>query len=39
VLGKPKHSDASSADFEMVHHLMALRLTQFHKKVLSDLAI
>ena len=39
VLGKPEHSDVSSADFEMVHHLMALRLTQFDKKVPSDLAI
>jgi tetratricopeptide (TPR) repeat protein len=39
VLGKPKHSDAPSADFEMVHHLMALRLTHFDKKVPSDLAI
>lgn len=39
VIGKPKHSDTSSADFEMVHHLMALRLTQFDKKVPSDLAI
>jgi tetratricopeptide (TPR) repeat protein len=39
VLSKPKHPDASSEDFEMVNHLMALRLTDFKQKVPSDLGI
>lgn len=39
VIGRPKHSRASSADFEMVDHLMAMRLTEFDQKVPSDLAI
>ena len=36
VLSKPKHSDASAEDFEMVNHLMAMRLADFSQKVPSD---
>jgi tetratricopeptide (TPR) repeat protein len=39
VLSNPKHSDPSCEDFEMVNHLMAMRLTDFDQKVPSDLAI
>jgi hypothetical protein len=39
VLSEPKLSDASCADFEIVNHLMAMRLTDFDEKVPSDLAI
>ena len=39
VLSQPKHSDPSCEDFEIVNHLMAMRLTEFDKKVPSDLAI
>ena len=39
VLSRPKHSDVSPEDFEMVDHLMAMRLTDFDEKVPSDLAI
>jgi tetratricopeptide (TPR) repeat protein len=36
VLSKPKHADASSEDFEIVNHLMAMRLTDFNQKVPGD---
>jgi len=39
MLSKPKQSDSSQEEFEMVDHLMAMRLTDFDKKVPSDLAI
>jgi tetratricopeptide (TPR) repeat protein len=39
ILSKPKQSDSSHEEFEMVDHLMAMRLTDFDKKVPSDLAI
>ena len=39
MLSKPKQSDSSHEEFEMVNHLMAMRLTDFDKKVPSDLAI
>jgi len=39
MLSKPKQSDSSHEEFEMVNHLMAMRLTHFDKKVPSDLAI
>lgn len=39
VLAKPKHSAESCADFEMVNHLMAMRLADFDQKVPADLAI
>ena len=39
VLSKPTHSDPSCEDFEIANHLMAMRLTEFDKKIPSDLAI
>jgi tetratricopeptide (TPR) repeat protein len=39
MLSKPKQSDSSHEELEMVNHLMAMRLTDFDKKVPSDLAI
>ena len=39
VLSNPKESSLASRDFEIVNHLMAMRLTQFDDKVLNDLEI
>lgn len=39
VLSNPKASTETFRDFEIVNHLMAMRLTQFGDKVLSDLEI
>jgi tetratricopeptide (TPR) repeat protein len=39
VLSNPKESTLASRDFEIVNHLMAMRLTQFDDKVLNDLEI
>ena len=39
MLSKPKQPDSAVEDFEIVNHLMAMRLTHFDKKVPSDLAI
>ncbi|MGD9182798.1 MAG: tetratricopeptide repeat protein [Desulfobacterales bacterium] len=39
VLSNPKKSSLVFHDFEIVNHLMALRLTNFDKKVPGDLAI
>jgi tetratricopeptide (TPR) repeat protein len=39
VLSHPKESTLASRDFEIVNHLMAMRLTQFDEKVLNDLEI
>jgi tetratricopeptide (TPR) repeat protein len=39
MLSNPQQSNLAFEDFEMVNHLMAMRLTHFDKKVLSDLAI
>ena len=39
MLSKPKQSDSSHEELEMVNHLMAMRLTDFDKKVPGDLAI
>lgn len=39
VLSNPKKPSFAFQDFEIVNHLMAMRLTQFNDKVLSDLEI
>ena len=39
VLSHPKESTLAPRDFEIVNHLMAMRLTQFDDKVLNDLEI
>jgi tetratricopeptide (TPR) repeat protein len=39
MLSNPKQPDPALEEFEMTNHLMAMRLTDFNKKVPSDLAI
>lgn len=39
MLSNPKQSNLAYEEFEMINHLMAMRLTDFDKKVPSDLAI
>lgn len=39
MLSNPKQPDPALEEFEMSNHLMAMRLTDFNKKVPSDLAI
>ena len=39
MLSKPKQSDSSHEEFEMVNHLMAMRLTSFDDNVPSDLEV
>lgn len=39
VLSNPKKPNLNFQDFEIVNHLMAMRLTQFDDQVLSDLEI
>ena len=39
MLSNPRQPDLAFEDFEMVNHLMAMRLTHFDEEVPSDLAI
>ena len=39
VISNPKQPNLDLEEFEMTNHLMAMRLTDFNKKVPSDLAI
>jgi hypothetical protein len=39
MLSNPKQPNPALKEFEMTNHLMAMRLTDFNKKVPSDLAI
>jgi tetratricopeptide (TPR) repeat protein len=39
MLSNPKQPSLAYEEFEITHHLMAMRLTDFDKKVPSDLAI
>jgi tetratricopeptide (TPR) repeat protein len=39
MLSNPKQPNLAFEEFEMINHLMAMRLTDFNKKVPSDLAI
>lgn len=39
MLSNPEHPDLAYEEFEITNHLMAMRLTDFDKKVPGDLAI
>ena len=39
MLANPKQSNLAYEEFEIINHLMAMRLTDFDKKVPNDLAI
>jgi len=39
ILSNPEQPDLTYEEFEITHHLMAMRLTDFDKKVPGDLAI